>query len=437
MDNREVFISYARVDGLEFARELEKRIENETKLRTEAFFDKSDLKLGDYWERRIDKAIEDCFVMVVVLTQGSRDSKWVTYEWASASAKGKPIIPLILDRNLEINDPELHGKLKDFQLDHRQFLAPQEEDWKKLLYLLEEIYRQTHIPVPVQRAMDAAEDWRTDNRDEALDFLKNHKHHSTFVALSSLCESDFPDTAKLAAYNLGAKIYNQPHGIWPHPFIDRDALLSKAFEGMENAILDIRLCDSTLGLLQKFNTPEAVNIVSKAYRRSEDSYSGRIINGLINFENPAVVPMLREISLIERSEQISVLKRLTQFEDEETLPIIFQYCTTPHTPSNAHRQQMKLGLLKALKNYKTLTSCQTLLDIVRYYGRQCMKDHRDGDSWSMARTGLEVLYLNAVSNNLREAMDLLFTQIVNAGDVSILNDDSRRTLQLMQKDFKK
>lgn len=73
------------------------------------WIDHDNLSAGADWRQGIDQAITDSFAVVLALTEDSAASSFVTYEWASAMGKGKPIIPLRLSRC------ELHPKLETIQ----------------------------------------------------------------------------------------------------------------------------------------------------------------------------------------------------------------------------------------------------------------------------------------------------------------------------------
>jgi hypothetical protein len=70
-----------------------------------------DLKPGTEWRQSIDAAISKSDLLVVILTDLSVKSPYVTYEWAFALGRNTPIIPLLFN----INDTKIHPRLTSLQ----------------------------------------------------------------------------------------------------------------------------------------------------------------------------------------------------------------------------------------------------------------------------------------------------------------------------------
>lgn len=300
MDSRLVFISYARKDGKPFAAELEKRIEETTNLR--AFFDLSDLQTGDAWQLKINKAIEDSFAVIVVVSQAANTSVWVTYEWAYASGKGKRILPLIIDTDAE---PDIHSGLKaDWQFDNR-FVSPTEDDWQQLLDMLEQIQSELEVPSSVQKAKEAAEDFEIEKRKSAVDYLEHFEHPSAVDALIELCDSFLPDTKMRAAIAL-ARI---------------DKVLPVTFPGLEIALSDFILRDEARNYLTKVNTDEAASALYRAYNNRKVGQKNEIIQSLLLMDANNVTLHLKEIwKTPGQSRHIGILIRLEEAGDKSVLP---------------------------------------------------------------------------------------------------------------------
>ncbi len=117
-----VFISYARKkdNTKAFVDILTNHIENAG---IEAWYDKK-IDAGQNWDDEIDKNIENCFALILVLTPESRESEYVTYEWSYALGMGIPIIPIMKDVT------DLHPKLKRIQ--YMDFTATYKEPWGDL-----------------------------------------------------------------------------------------------------------------------------------------------------------------------------------------------------------------------------------------------------------------------------------------------------------------
>lgn len=92
-----IFISYSRVDS-EFALDLAKR------LREAGFsiwLDQLDIKPSMHWDNTIEKALESCGTMLVLLSDSSVQSENVKDEYSYAIEQGKNVLPVLLE-NCEI-----------------------------------------------------------------------------------------------------------------------------------------------------------------------------------------------------------------------------------------------------------------------------------------------------------------------------------------------
>ena len=116
-----VFISYARGDT-DFAQLAHHKLAADG---VRVWADQHNLQAGDNWKYEIDKGIDDCTAVIVVLSAQSCASAYVTYEWASAMGKRKPIIPVL------ISDCEVHPKLADIH--HLDFRVGSDRPWARLV----------------------------------------------------------------------------------------------------------------------------------------------------------------------------------------------------------------------------------------------------------------------------------------------------------------
>jgi hypothetical protein len=103
-----VFISYKRGEEGYFIKELRQRIEAMRTPRVQVFQD-VDMPPGTNWMDTIDLRIQESFAVVVVLTAGSVQSPYVTYEWSYALGAGIGILPLLRHKHAE---QDVHGRLK-------------------------------------------------------------------------------------------------------------------------------------------------------------------------------------------------------------------------------------------------------------------------------------------------------------------------------------
>jgi hypothetical protein len=95
-----VFLSYSRKDGLEFARRLQSMLEAE---RLSLYRDLSNLEGGEDWWRQVETAIKSVEHVVLVLTPGSLQSRYVRDEWKLARQEGKAVWPLSGPGDLDLS----------------------------------------------------------------------------------------------------------------------------------------------------------------------------------------------------------------------------------------------------------------------------------------------------------------------------------------------
>jgi hypothetical protein len=122
-----VFLSYSRKDH--FFADLAVRMLAESNI--ELWRDQGKLRAGEDWRHGIDQGIADSMAVVIALSGHSWDSSYVTYEWAYALGKGKPIIPL------KLGECTLHPKLEAIQ--YLDFTGSGAPPWKSLVDRITEI----------------------------------------------------------------------------------------------------------------------------------------------------------------------------------------------------------------------------------------------------------------------------------------------------------
>ena len=89
----QIFISHSRHDG-EFARFLCARLEESG---LTPWIDADNIPAGSTWPREIEKAVEACAAMVVVMSEAARASEWVERETLRALDLGKPVFIALID----------------------------------------------------------------------------------------------------------------------------------------------------------------------------------------------------------------------------------------------------------------------------------------------------------------------------------------------------
>src|SRR5450432_297896 len=101
----QIFISYKHNDHIDLFEMLKDKLEKKYIVWTD-----NDLIVSETWTRAIDNAIKDSMAVVILMTEGAEQSRYVTYEWSYALGAGKPIIVLKVEDQLD-----LHPRLQEIQ----------------------------------------------------------------------------------------------------------------------------------------------------------------------------------------------------------------------------------------------------------------------------------------------------------------------------------
>lgn len=120
----DVFISYAKKDGKEFA-EHTWNVLSQTGFTP--FFDKRNIPIGVEWMKKIDEEIQNSSKFVLILTEGVHDSDHVKYEYSKATilrnAGQTTILPFKLDTLPDAKIPEDMRKLQHGTFETKEGLA--------------------------------------------------------------------------------------------------------------------------------------------------------------------------------------------------------------------------------------------------------------------------------------------------------------------------
>lgn len=125
-----VFLSHSKKDHA-FADLVQLKLKESG---VDVWVDHERLGAGAEWRNGIDKAITDSFAILLALSDHSVKSSFVTYEWASAIGKGKPVIPLLL------SECDRHPKIEMIQ--HLNFSSPGQLPWRILIERIREIEQE-------------------------------------------------------------------------------------------------------------------------------------------------------------------------------------------------------------------------------------------------------------------------------------------------------
>jgi hypothetical protein len=106
----DVFLSYSRTD----AERVQPMLDELRRHGYHVFFDLQSIDPGQKWKKRLERSIRASRTLVLCWSEHARGSDYITFEYSSAEALGKPVYPWLLDRTplpamLElqgINDPE-------------------------------------------------------------------------------------------------------------------------------------------------------------------------------------------------------------------------------------------------------------------------------------------------------------------------------------------
>ena len=93
--------------------------------------DQGKLVAGTDWRQGIENGISNSLAVLVALSESSTTSSYVTFEWAYAIGKGKPVIPL------KLMDCSVHPKLETIQ--YLDFSVSHALPWESLIERIREI----------------------------------------------------------------------------------------------------------------------------------------------------------------------------------------------------------------------------------------------------------------------------------------------------------
>lgn len=96
---KHIFVSYAEEDR-KFAQRLNKSLLESGRI---AWQDRTNIKGGDNYQEKIDKAIRNAEALVVVMSPWATRSQYVTYEWAFALGAGIRVIPVVVKKQTTLH----------------------------------------------------------------------------------------------------------------------------------------------------------------------------------------------------------------------------------------------------------------------------------------------------------------------------------------------
>ena len=353
MANKIVFISYARKDGWDMADKLEAWIEDDIGLA--AFRDTTTLTWGDDWKNKIDRYIEECFAMIVIVSPEAATSNNVTYEWAYAMGQGKHVLPLLID--LGITEKDVHPKL--WALQYIPFHKPAKGDWENLKLELFKIQRQEDVPPAVKKAVDGLDSPLPQDREQAINSLRSIEHPSATNALREAINNHHePSVYIQAGLALAAKTNYE----------DDTAIKGIEVAFSKGSQRDRYSAVTVIGNMK--NQIAAAECLVQNYNAIKHPEIERVPEIFERFTDPDVIPFLRTLSRKDRY-QVRFLSKLAEFNDIDSLPYFAERMKALETGS-----EPKLNALRGFGQYDHPDMIKPVFDVVvehsqhRYYTDQ-------------------------------------------------------------------
>jgi len=143
-----VFISYARSDGLPFARRLRAWLEKEGIV---PFQDLISLVGGEDFLQQIFKGIEQVEFLVLLMTPKALESEAVRKEWRHARQSGVCVFPVIPDQRKKQQKSAIHFEaLPNWMRGVQWYNLNHQEQWTKLLNDLNTRCETPRVPFMVE-----------------------------------------------------------------------------------------------------------------------------------------------------------------------------------------------------------------------------------------------------------------------------------------------
>ncbi|MBO0932527.1 toll/interleukin-1 receptor domain-containing protein [Fibrella aquatilis] len=136
--------------------------------------DQGSLIAGTDWRQGIENGISNSIAVLVALSLQSTESSYVTYEWAYAIGKGKPIIPL------KITECQMHPRLESIQ--HLDFRVSNTLPWDLLIERIKEIEVDSYQSLVM--AESASQEISTNSEDPLVKSILNYLNQRGYQMVS-------------------------------------------------------------------------------------------------------------------------------------------------------------------------------------------------------------------------------------------------------------
>ena len=93
----DVFISYSSAD-YEVAQEVEKSLESSGL----SVFDTHEIAAGSTWVTNLDEAFNSSKALIALISNNYSSSPYTTSEWSAAISRGKPVVPVVIERGARV-----------------------------------------------------------------------------------------------------------------------------------------------------------------------------------------------------------------------------------------------------------------------------------------------------------------------------------------------
>ena len=347
------FISYQNTDS-DFAGYLMLQLERAS---IDTWMDKERLRPGYDWSEDIDKAIQDSFAMIVVMSPDARASEYVTYEWAYALGAGIRVIPVLL------KDTLIHPRLAKIQ--YLKFTDPHVRPWDALIRELIEIRDSDaatlrvprNTPAFIKRAITDLDCANPEDRREGIKMLAATEH-------------------PIARESLRHSLY--------HPLADVRLLAT-----IELARLNDDHCLENLSIIL-LNDYKSDNI---KYLDHENSIIGEAKRSYVRSKPTAIIPLLvRALTGSDAAQRRAAAVLLGAIEDPSAIPALIERIGD----SNA---QVIIAAIEALGKLKAGTAVARLM--------KCLDDYSGEESIRIREKIIRVfteLGLRTAAPNIRACL---------------------------------
>lgn len=195
----ELFISYRRAGGVDYARMLYLELKGRG---YNAFFDYNSLRSGKFNEG-IFKAIDECRYFILVLSNGAldrcvNDDDWVRHEIERALSKGKEIVPICPPgggRSFPENLPQSLESLKNLQISQLSMDDLFDKSVDKIIEdRFDSAFKNAHSRIGLANEMLSVSTLRliedVKKKDESLDDFVYRLAYSEFKKIGEQMKSD-------------------------------------------------------------------------------------------------------------------------------------------------------------------------------------------------------------------------------------------------------